>query len=66
MILVNELKGRIVSKGYTQAELAKKLGISSKTLSLKSKKGVFGSVEIEMLISLLEIENPMTIFLRQK
>ena len=62
MIKVNELKGRIVAKGYTQADIAEKLGIAPKTFGLKMKKGVFGSDEIESMISILEIENPLDIF----
>lgn len=62
MVLTNEIKGRIVSKGYSQAEFAKLIGMSAKTLQLKLKKGVFGSDEIEKMISLLDIQNPMEIF----
>lgn len=62
MIMVNELKGRMVAKGYNQEQLAKILGMSPKTLGLKLKKGVMGSDEIEKLIELLEIEEPLAIF----
>ncbi len=62
MILVNELKGRMVAKGYTQKELANELGITSKTLTSKFNKGVFGSDEISKMIEILDIKNPMDIF----
>ena len=62
MILINELKGIMVSKGYTQATLAKKLGMAERTLNLKLKKGVFGSDEIDMLIEILNIQHPELIF----
>lgn len=62
MILVNELKGKIRAKGYTQEKLAKELGISAKTLSNKLSKGVFGSDEIEQMIKILGIDNPLEIF----
>ena len=62
MILVNELKGKIRAKGYTQERLAKELGISPKTLSSKLSKGVFGSDEIEKMIKILEIDNLIEIF----
>ena len=62
MILVNELKGKIRAKGYTQEKLAKELGISPKTLSNKLSKGVFGSDEIEKMIKILEIDKPTKIF----
>jgi len=65
LILVNELKGKIRAKGYTQVKLAKELGISPKTLSNKLNKGVFGSDEIEKMIKILEIKNPIDIFFIQ-
>ncbi len=64
MIQINEIKGRMKAKGYTQEKLAKELNISSKTLSTRFKKGVFGSDEIEKLISILNIKNPMEIFFK--
>jgi len=62
MILVNELKGKIKAKGYTQERLAKELGMSSKTLCTKLNKGIFGSDEIERIINILEIKDPLEIF----
>ena len=66
MIMVNELKGRFVAKGLTQEEVAKHIGITPKTLSLKLKAGVLGSDEIEKLMELLEIEDPRYIFFGKK
>lgn len=62
MIAVNELKGKIIAKGYTQEKIAEALGITPKTLSLKLKRGVLGSNEIEKLIEILAISDPMAIF----
>lgn len=62
MILVNEIKGRMVAKGITHEELAKILGISKKTLYLKFKRGIFGSDEMFKMIEVLDIENPSAIF----
>lgn len=62
MLMVNELKGRIVASGMTQEQVAKALGISPKTLSLKLKSGVFGSDEIEKLMDILNIDDPRYIF----
>ena len=62
MIKVNELKGKMVDKGYSQKDMAKILGIAPKTLYQKMKSGVFGSDEIQIMIDELEIENPMEIF----
>ena len=62
MIDVNKLKGSIVSAGKTQTDVAKRLGITPKTFSIKLKKGVFGSDEIEVMIDYLSIEDPLSIF----
>ncbi len=62
MILVNELKAKIVSKGLTNAKVAEKLNITPKTFYNKMNKGVFGSDEISKMIDILDIENPMEIF----
>ncbi len=62
MVKVNELKGLMVARGYTQEKLAKKLGISSRTLSSRFKKGIFPSNEMQLLVEILNIENPAYIF----
>lgn len=62
MIKINELKGIMVSRGYTQEMLAKELGITRGTLGKKMKRGVFRSDEIKKMIKILEIENPYYIF----
>lgn len=62
MILVNDLIGLMAKHGFTNKAMAKCLGMSPKTFGLKLKKGVFGSDEIEVMIKLLDIENPADIF----
>ena len=62
MIDILALKAEMVRNGYTQGKLAEKLEISSKTLSSRFKKGVFSSDEIESMVSILKIANPMQIF----
>lgn len=63
MVLMNEIKGRIVAKGLTQDYVAKKIGISTKTLNSKlNGKGAFDVNEIESLIKVLDIKNPIEIF----
>lgn len=62
MVDVNKLKSIIVLREKTQAEVAKHIGISSKTFYLKMKKGVFGSDEIEKMVEYLDIEEPIPIF----
>lgn len=62
MINVNELKAAIVRKGMTQFQVANKLGITPRTFSSKLNIGVFYSDEMEKMIDILDIENPMQIF----
>lgn len=63
MFNLNEFKGLIVAKGLTQQDVADKLNMSPKTLYLKMQKGVFGTDEMNILIDLLDIKDPMRIFL---
>lgn len=62
MIDITELKAQMVRKQYTQEKLADALGISTRSLYNKFKSGVFGSDEIEKMILILEIKDPMSIF----
>ena len=62
MVDANKLKFIIVLREKTQADVAKHIGISSKTFYLKMKKGVFGSDEIEKMVEYLDIEEPIPIF----
>jgi transcriptional regulator with XRE-family HTH domain len=62
----NEIRGRIVAKGLTQAQFAKMLGMSPKTFYLRMKKGVFGSDHMAKMIELLDLDNPSEIFFEQK
>lgn len=62
----NLLRAEIVKNGMSQQEFAKKLGISPKTFYRKMKKGVFGTDEVDKMVSILRIENPIEIFLSKK
>lgn len=66
MIRVNELKGRIVACGLTQAEVAHKIGITPKTLSAKLQRGVLDSDEIYKLMDILSIDDPVDIFFAEE
>lgn len=66
MILINEIRGRMRAKGFTNEKLAKELGISGKTLSCKFKKGILGADDILKIIVILEISNPEEIFFVNK
>lgn len=62
MLNANKLKGIIVERGMTQKEVAAALGIQDKALRARIRKGVFNSTQIEIMIDLLKIEDPCSIF----
>lgn len=66
MVDSQKLRGCIVANGLTQEEVAKSIGIAPKTFYAKMKKGIFGSDEIEKMMDILEIDNPMAIFFAQR
>lgn len=62
MIKTDKLRGIIVENGYTQTDVAKEIGITPKTFYEKMKNGIFGSDEIQKMIDMLHIEDPVSIF----
>lgn len=62
MIQVDKLRGIIAERSMSQCDVAKAIGIAPKTFYEKMKKGVFGSDEIDAMISVLDIDNPAEIF----
>lgn len=62
MINTNKLRGLIAENGYSQSDIAKMLGITPKTFYEKMNKGVFYSDEIEEMINILSISDPVAIF----
>ncbi len=62
MLNVPEFRAAMVRKGYTQKALSEILGISEKTFCERLKKKRFGTEEIEQLIPVLDINEPMKIF----
>lgn len=56
------LNGEMAKAGLSGKELAKKIGITSKTFYTKKKKGVFGSDEIMVIIKECGIKDPLPIF----
>ena len=62
MVAVDKLRGIIAERGMTQRQVAQYLGISDKTFYNKMQKGVFGTDEVEELVKLLCIPNPVDIF----
>jgi len=66
LIKTDELRGIIAKNGLSQSKVAEAIGISPKTFYEKMKIGVFGSNEIQIMIDLLKIENPVEIFFADK
>ena len=62
LIRTDKLRGVIAEKGYSQSDIARKIGITPKTFYEKMKIGVFGSDEIRIMIDELHIDNPIEIF----
>lgn len=66
MIKTDELRGIIAKNNLSQAKVAEVLGITPKTFYEKMNRGVFGSDEIEAMIQLLKIDDPVAIFFARK
>ena len=66
MIDTNALKGLIVEKGYSQSDVAKRIGITPKTFYEKMSKGIFGSDEMQIMVDMLEMNDPAKIFFAKK
>jgi transcriptional regulator with XRE-family HTH domain len=66
MVAANLLRAEMAKAGMTQASLAKEIGVSPQTLSKRLKKGVLGSDEIERILNVLPIEDPMSVFFAKK
>ncbi len=62
MLDVKALKAEMVRNDYTQARLAAELGISTRTLYNKFKSGEFGTKEMEIIMDVLNLKDPMAIF----
>ena len=62
MVDTLKLRAAWIAKGKTQEEVAAIIGIAPKTMSLRMKEAVFGSDEIDTLVSALDISNPAEIF----
>ena len=66
MIDTNKLRGIMAERNKTQADVAKAIGISTRTFATRMKKGVFGSDEIEVMVDFLDIDQPSSVFFVQK
>ena len=65
MVNTQKLKGLIAEKNYSQSKIAEMIGITPKTFYDRMDKGVFGSDEIDKMIEILEIKDPLPIFFTQ-
>lgn len=66
MLNVQMLKAEMVRNGYTQTTLSKALGIAPRTFTNRLKTGDFGCKEMEIMIKLLHLEDPISIFFATK
>jgi len=66
LIRTDKLRGKIAENGYSQMDVAKRIGITPKTFYEKMKNGVFGSDEIQIMIEMLHIEDPVAIFFAEE
>ena len=62
----NEFRAELARKGYTQKSLAEKIGMTPKTLYLKMKTGKFGTDEVNKIMEVLNIQDPIPIFFAKK
>lgn len=61
MIRTDLLKERMASKGLTQAQMADKLGITTRTFYRRMKSGIFRSDEMEAMADILGMSDPADI-----
>ena len=62
MLDVQALKAEMVRNGYTQETLSKELGMTSRTFQNRLKAKDFGLNEIDIMVSVLKLKNPLSIF----
>lgn len=58
-------RAELVKNGYTYKTMAEEIGISERTFCDRVKKGEFGSTEIDIMLPLLKIDDPVPIFFAQ-
>jgi len=62
MVDTDKIRGLMAENRLTGKDMAEALNMSANTFSAKMKAKVFNTNEIEIMISLLHIENPIPIF----
>lgn len=58
-------KAELVKNGYTYKKMAEELGMSERTFCSRVNKGDFGTTEIDIMLPLLNIDDPRPIFFAQ-
>ena len=61
-----KLRGIIAERGYSQKDVARRLGMTDKTFYRKMRNGVFGTDEATKMVEFLHIDNPAAIFLTRR
>ena len=62
MIRTDILRSLIQQNGMTQAQVARRLGMTTRTFYSRMKLGVFRSDEMEAIADMLKLQNPMAVF----
>lgn len=62
MVNSQKLKAIIVERNLTQQQVAASIGIAPYTLTRKLRRGVFNTDEIELLVKVLDIDDPIAVF----
>ena len=65
MINAAKLRGLIVERGYSQQDVASRIGITAKTFYAKMKSGKFYLSELDKMVELLGIDDPTPFFFKQ-
>lgn len=58
-------KAELVKNGYTYQKMADELGMSVRTFGRRVNTGDFGSSEIDVMLKVLNIDDPRPIFFAQ-
>ena len=64
MIDANKIRGRITEMGMTHQQVAKEIGMSAKTFSIKLNNGKFGLDEADKMVEVLKIDQPEKYFFK--
>lgn len=65
MVNVPKLRGIIAEKGMSIPSVAIQMGISPRTLNRKLKKAILDSDDIDKLLDILDLHDPVPVFFTQ-